>query len=361
MNDLILRTAGCITPLGNSVETTDALINGTSIVLPCEYKGLTVSLAQFDSEEKRDIPALIEYLQRETGSLNEYNSPDTLFIYAVAKGDISPVEKDELPEESLLSHQVDLWKEQLGLDQCNTLTISNACASGIAAVDTARDYLNHQLYKTVIIAGVDLISEFTVTGFHSLSAISPEGAKPFDKNRTGMTLGEGAGILVIEKGSAKSGDITVPGSATTNDANHRTGPSRDGAGLADAMNRAIKSAALIPSDIGAVKCHGTATPYNDAMEAKALFTVFGENQPAAVSLKGAIGHLSGAGSIVETVLSSQFLKRRTIPGTAGFEESDLPEPIKISNEPQEFSQSAVVVSAAGFGGLNSALILREVV
>lgn len=361
MTDIIIRKAAAITPLGNSVETTNALLQGKSIVTPCEYKGLSVSLAQFNSEKERDIPTLINALQDEAGSLEHYNSPETLFIFAVAKGDISPVENDIVPDDSLLSHQAAFWQEKLHLNQCDSLTISNACASGIAAIDTARDYLTFDFYKTVIIAGADVISDFTVTGFHSLSAISPDGAKPFDKERTGMTLGEGAGLIVLESGSAIQGEVTIPGSATTNDANHRTGPSRDGAGLACAMNRAIKSAGLLPENIGAVKCHGTATPYNDAMEAKALYTVFDKKQPAAVSLKGAIGHLSGAGSIVETVLSYHFLKAGRIPGTAGFSASDLLEPISISNAPQSFSESAVLVAAAGFGGLNSALVLKEIV
>jgi len=110
-------------------------------------------------------------------------------------------------------------------------------------------------------------------------------------------------------------------------------------------------------DICAIKCHGTATPYNDAMEAKALNLVFGENAAPMVSLKGALGHLSGAGSLIEAIISAEFLKNGKIPATLNFEEFEGEEKITIKNDCQEIKGNSILCLSAGFGGLNTAVIL----
>ncbi len=361
MHKTVINSTALISPFGDTETTINALFHGKSSVVPTHAFGLSVSLAPFSDLSLRKPARLAEELLKELPNLSRYANSETILIFAAAKGNMESVESISAdPKESLLQRQAEDFSKLLGLESCEKLVISNACASGIAAVDTARDYLSSELYKQAVLVGYDLISEFTVSGFNALGAISPTGARPFDAERSGMTLGEGAAVMVLEQRKPVSGDIVITGSATTNDANHRTGPSRDGRGLADAINGALKSSGIHADQIGAVKCHGTATPFNDAMEAKALYTVFKENQPPVVSLKGSIGHLSGAGSLVETVLSTHFLKKKVIPGTFGFVHSDLPEKISVSSEIQQMNKPAITVSAAGFGGLNSALILEEI-
>lgn len=357
----VITAAAAITPMGNCRETISLLFAGETRVSTYSDYGAPISLAPFSSGEMRSSKTLAALLKKDLPNLPDFNNEETLFIFAAAKGDLTSVEdENDSSDASLLQNQAEKFAADLALPLTEKLIISNACASGTAAADTARDYLESGLYKRAVLAGFDLISRFTASGFNALGAISETGARPFDAERSGMSLGEGAGVIILEQREPLPGEIVLAGSGTSNDANHRTGPSRDGAGLADAMNRAIRSAGISADQIGAVKCHGTATPFNDAMEAKALTRTFGENQPPAVSLKGAIGHLSGAGSLVETVLSMEFLRMRKIPGTYGFVSTDLPEPISVSAEIQKFEKSALLVTAAGFGGLNSALVLREV-
>jgi 3-oxoacyl-(acyl-carrier-protein) synthase len=114
-----------------------------------------------------------------------------------------------------------------------------------------------------------------------------------------------------------------------------------------------------PEQIGAVKCHGTATPYNDAMEAKALHLLFGDTYPPCVSLKGALGHLSGAGSLIEICIVAECLKRRHLPPTKGYNTHGVDEPIPVSAKTQRIDIPSVLCLSAGFGGLNAAVIIQE--
>ena len=210
-----------------------------------------------------------------------------------------------------------------------------------------------------MVFGFDCISRFTTTGFHSLSALSETGARPFDAQRDGLTLGEGAAVTVLSFREPKKGDITVIGGGSSNDANHRTGPSRSGEGLFRAAKEAVSDAGITPGQIGAVKCHGTATDFNDAMEAKALHLLFGEKYPPCVSFKGAIGHLSGVSSLVEIIITAECLKKGTLPSTKGYEKHGVDEPVKISSKTQPIKKPTALCLSAGFGGLNSAIIIRE--
>jgi 3-oxoacyl-[acyl-carrier-protein] synthase-1 len=156
-----------------------------------------------------------------------------------------------------------------------------------------------------------------------------------------------------------TGDICIPGAGSSNDANHRTGPSRTGDGLFRAARSALIDAHITAPELGAVKCHGTATAYNDAMEAKALNILFDGNIPMCCSVKGAIGHTSGAGSLLEILLAAEFLKRHVLPPTAGFSSLGVEETVPVSPEPQAFDKNTLLCLSAGFGGVNAAVVLRE--
>jgi 3-oxoacyl-[acyl-carrier-protein] synthase-1 len=210
-----------------------------------------------------------------------------------------------------------------------------------------------------LVFGFDCISRFTTTGFHSLSALSETGARPFDAERDGLTLGEGAAFAVLSFKEPKKGDITVIGGGSSNDANHRTGPSRSGEGLYRAAKEAVSDADIKPDQIGVVKCHGTATDFNDAMEAKALHLLFGEKYPPSICFKGAIGHLSGVSSLVEIIITGECLKKGVLPPTVGYKKHGVDEPVKISSKSQPVKKPTALCLSAGFGGLNSAVVIRE--
>jgi 3-oxoacyl-[acyl-carrier-protein] synthase-1 len=364
MKKIIIENCEILTPFGNLSETMKSLYAQKSAVVSRNFYDCPVSLAKMPKTltPKEIVGAY---------SIRPFyrNNEKTLFIYSVAKGDINKIiDKNYNGYSPILDEQAkqvaeDLW---LGL-ACKgerffaptVMVSSNACAAGAAAIDTARLFLQNGEFERVIIFGFEQISEFVVKGFFSLGAISPTGAKPFDKTRDGMSLGEGSGICVLRTGEAKSGDICVLGSGSSNDANHRTAPARDGAGLALAIERALKSAKIAANEISAIKCHGTATPYNDAMEAKAMAKIFGNKIPPMVSTKGALGHLSGAGSMIETIISAEFLKEGVIPATIGFNEFECEEKIGISCENQKFDGNKILCLSCGFGGMNTAVVLEK--
>jgi 3-oxoacyl-[acyl-carrier-protein] synthase-1 len=237
--------------------------------------------------------------------------------------------------------------------------VSNACASGAIGVEIAAELLVSGRFENAVLFGFDSVTRFVATGFHALSALSPLGARPFDARRDGLTLGEGAGIAVVTYREPFRDDIIVAGAGSGNDANHRTGPSRTGDGLLRAARAALHDADMPPTAIGAIKCHGTATNYNDAMEAKAIFSLFNENIPPCFSIKGAIGHTSGAGSLLEICVAAGCLRRRRVPPTFGYSVLGVDEPVPVSASAQQLSQSSILCLSAGFGGINAAVVIRS--
>ena len=420
MKKIIIENCEILTPFGNLSETLKNLYAGKSAVVAGDFYDCPVSLAKIQKE--MPPKEIVEYYRNRFDKLSDrllsLSKQKTLFIYAVAKGDINKIIDENYNGYSpILEIQAKQVAQDFGLGDCEIMVSSNACAAGAAAIDTARLFLQDDKseFERAIIFGFEQISEFVVKGFHALGAISPTGAKPFDKSRDGMSLGEGSGILVLRavddiprrgitpapplyergisivetlqndtitnqtnysnrkfpfcKGVAGAlspdGVCYIAGSGSSNDANHRTAPSRDGAGLALSIERALKSAGIDASEISAIKCHGTATPYNDAMEAKALTKIFGENIPVMTSTKGALGHLSGAGSLIETIIAAGFLKEGVIPATIGFGEFDADNPpfveekISVSSENQKFDGKYILCLSCGFGGMNTAIILGK--
>src|SRR5262245_57218944 len=196
-----------------------------------------------------------------------------------------------------------------------------ACASGTWAVALAAAWVRAGRADVVLAGGTDLLCRFVVAGFNCLRATADE-ARPFDRDRKGLVLGEGAAILVVEahehalrRGARVRARIAGTGAAA--DAVHMTAPDREGEGAARAIRAALDDAATAPDDVGFVSAHGTGTPYNDAMEAMALGRLFGEGRVPVNSIKGAIGHTLGAAGAIEAVLCVRVLETGVIPPTAG--------------------------------------------
>lgn len=232
--------------------------------------------------------------------------------------------------------------------------VSVACVSGLLAIQTGTELLQRGEADAVIVAGVDLLSHFVLAGFTSLKSLEVEGCRPFDKDRTGLSLGESAGAVLLAHGSG----MAVTGWGSSNDANHLTGPSRDGAGLALAMQRALKKAGVDPCEVDFVHAHGTGTLYNDSMEALALQLVFGDKIPPFCSSKGLFGHTLGAAGVLETILCVLAARESIVPGTPRLRVAGADIPTSVQLTPRRGAKLRTIMKInAGFGGTNAALVL----
>jgi len=239
--------------------------------------------------------------------------------------------------------------------------VSAACISGLLALQQGAAFLRRGLADMVLVAGVDLLSQFVLSGFNTLKSLDPDGCHPFDQARAGLSLGEGAGAILLTRSELVAPPrLHLAGTGTSNDANHLTGPSRDGSGLALAMRRALAQASLAPGQIDFLNAHGTGTLFNDNMEALALRSVFGEQVPPFNGSKGIFGHTLGAAGVLETILCVNALQTRMLPGTPRLRTRDPVAPDSLLFEPRPAAKLERVLKVnCGFGGTNAALILER--
>ncbi len=242
------------------------------------------------------------------------------------------------------------------------MVVSCACASSSAAIAQAASLICNGKKDSVLVAAADSVSEFVFSGFSSLMALDKKRAKPFDKDRSGLSLGEAAGfILLMSEERARKERKKIQGEVLgwglNCDANHITGPSADGSGLSGAILKALKSAKVSSSDIGCISAHGTGTLYNDSMEIKAFRKIYKRPLPA-YSIKGAIGHTLGAAGLVEAIVALMILQEKVIPATVGLENIDREAKGWVSLFPRKLKKNTVILNNCGFGGINAALVLR---
>ena len=238
--------------------------------------------------------------------------------------------------------------------------VSAACISGLLAIQQGALLIQEDKADLVFVVGVDLLSDFVLSGFTTLKSLEVGGCRPFDAERKGLSLGEGAGaVALVRRGTLALPALVVTGWGSSNDANHLTGPSRDGSGLALAMNRALQKAGVTPDTVDFVHAHGTGTLFNDAMEGMALQSVFGEQVPPFCSSKGLFGHTLGAAGLLETLVCLIAARQRLLPGTPGLRAPDPSVPNSLLQMPRQAeSLRRILKMNAGFGGTNAALVLE---
>lgn len=238
------------------------------------------------------------------------------------------------------------------------IVVSNACISGIVAILTAIRLIRSGRYDHAVVAGADLITKFIFSGFQAFQAISGGPCRPFDRDRDGINLGEGAGTVILSANPEHDRGIRILGGAVTNDANHLSAPSRSGEELAHAITRSLDRAHLSASDIDFISAHGTATPYNDEMEAKAI-NLAGLSEAPVNSLKGYFGHTLGAAGLIESIVSIHSLREGLILPSPGFENMGVSHPVHICSKPMEGVFTTCLKTASGFGGCNAALLIHR--
>jgi 3-oxoacyl-[acyl-carrier-protein] synthase-1 len=292
------------------------------------------------------------------------DSGRTLFILSTTKGNIDLLEAGKKllfdPERIYLWRSAEVIARFFG-NKNTPVVISNACISGVLAMINAYDMLSSGEYENAVVIGGDLASEFIVSGFQSFKSLSFGPCKPFDINRDGLNLGEGSGTIILtnNKENIPTGDsIKILGGASANDANHISGPSRTGEGLYFAVTKAMQQASINAGQVDFISAHGTATPFNDEMEAKA-FALAGLSKVPINSLKSYFGHTLGAAGIIESVFAIEGMKQGVIFNTLGFSEYGVPDKVTINNKLTQKEQKFIIKTASGFGGCNAAVVFAK--
>jgi 3-oxoacyl-(acyl-carrier-protein) synthase len=244
-------------------------------------------------------------------------------------------------------------------------TISTACSSSANTIMLGARMIKHGLLDRAIVGGVDALAKFTVNGFNVLQILDKEFCQPFDENRRGLNLGEGAGFIVLEaEGIAKEENILgeLVGYANSNDAYHQTASSPDGTGAYLAMTGALKVANIEPKDIDYINVHGTGTKNNDLSEGIAMKRVFGDTIPKFSSTKAFTGHTLGASGGIEAVLSTVALKHQLVYPNLRFETpiealggNLVPETVLLEGQELKY----ILSNSFGFGGNTSSLVFAK--
>ena len=242
------------------------------------------------------------------------------------------------------------------------LTVSTACSSGMVALKIAVELLKSGKARRVLAGGADGLCRLTYYGFNSLQLVDPAGARPFDKDRRGMSVGEGAAMLVLEAAAdPPAGALAeVLAIGLTCDAYHPAAPHPDGEGAAQAMRQALADAGCAASDIDYINLHGTGTPDNDKAEARALQALFSALPlPAASSVKGALGHTLGAAGAINAAVSVLCIVHGLLPANTGCRVPDPGLQLIPLSSPRRGPVSTVLSNAFGFGGNNASILLGK--
>jgi len=285
----------------------------------------------------------------------------TVLIISTTKGNISLLETEEsnptLQKRISLPTSAKLVAEYFGFIN-QPVVVSNACISGIMAIIIGVRLIQSGQYDHAVIAGADIISKFVLSGFQSFQAISAGPCKPFDVNRDGINLGEGAATIILSAYQHSAQDIKVMGGAISNDANHLSAPSRTGEELCQAITKSLDEAKLLTGAIDFISAHGTATIYNDEMEAKAITSADMQTVPIN-SLKGYYGHTLGAAGLIESIVSIHSLKENLAIPTLGFKDMGVMNPLNIYTDLLPGNFENCLKTGSGFGGCNAAVVFSK--
>jgi len=238
------------------------------------------------------------------------------------------------------------------------MVVSTACSSSAKVFGSAARMIEAGLIDAAVVGGVDSLCLTTLYGFNSLELLAPEPCRPFDVERQGLSIGEAAAFVLLERPAEDlaADAVLLLGVGESSDAHHMSSPHPDGLGARMAMAAALQSAGLQASDIDYINLHGTATPGNDAAEGKAVAALFGDRTPGS-STKGATGHTLGAAGGLEAIICAIALQRGFLPGGCNTRQLDPAIPIRYLTANADIAPRRVLSNSFGFGGTNCSLVL----
>lgn len=406
---VVVTGMGCVSPVGNSVsETWDALLAGKSGAGPitlfdasrhktrfaAEVKGFD-AVSLFGNREARKMDrftqfataATLEALGQSGLKIDESNRDRVGVLIGTGIGGIGTImEQAEVLRERgpdrispflvpmmISDSAAGLLAIRVGARGPN-MALATACASGNNAIGEAMEMIRRGAADAMIAgASEGALVPLAMAGMNVMGALStrnddPQTAsRPFDKDRDGFLMGEGAGVLILESlehAQARGATILceLTGYGTTDDAHHISAPAENGAGAAMSMRHALQDASLGVDDIGYINAHGTSTPLNDKSETAAIKTVFGEqayNIPIS-STKSMTGHLLGASGAVEAVFSILAIREGAIPATINYQTPDPECDLDyVPNQPRKVKVENVMSNSFGFGGHNATIVFTK--
>ncbi|MCC9017850.1 beta-ketoacyl-[acyl-carrier-protein] synthase family protein [Flavobacterium lipolyticum] len=377
LREIYITQTNCITSLGFDVESNvEAILRGDSGIqiqndislMPNSFYASIISdekinsaFAKISTEtkysrlEKMMILALEPIIKNSGVELNS----KAAFILSTTKGNVTALKNDSV--DSFTNAHLDVLAKNVAVFfgfQTPPIVVSNACVSGILAISVAKRMIQSGLYDHAFVVAGDEVSEFVLSGFNAFQAMSDLPCKPYSKNRTGVSLGEATAAVLVTAETANA-KIKVIGDSSINDANHISGPSRTGEGLFRSIQNALKEAQIEAAKIDYISAHGTATPFNDEMEAIALNRLGLQNVPVN-SLKGFYGHTLGASGLLETVIAIESANQNKLFESKGFDEIGVSEPINVIEKKEEKTIDFFLKTASGFGGCNTAIVFEKV-
>ncbi|MEX1192659.1 MAG: beta-ketoacyl synthase N-terminal-like domain-containing protein [Brumimicrobium sp.] len=374
--EVFATDGNCVSPLGCNLESNmDRLLKGDIAIKKLNDKQfddnsfygaiindseLNTSFSQlnyqgeFSKLEKMLLLALSPIVEKHHSRLNKKCG----FILSSTKGNIDQINTDI--QAYFLHNLANNISKAIDLEE-KPIVLSNACVSGVMAVSVAKRLIQTGVYDHVVLVAGDIFSTFVYSGFQSFQAISPEPCRPYSKHRDGISLGEAAAAMFItkEKSIADNSGFKISGDSSINDANHISGPSRTGEGLFRSVENALNDSNIKSNDIDCISSHGTATPFNDEMEAQA-FSRANLTKTPVFSLKGCFGHTLGAAGLLETVITLDAAQNGVLLPSYGFDEMGITIPLNITREIQKQSINTVLKTASGFGGSNTAVIFEKI-
>lgn len=409
MRRVVVTGMGCVTPVGNNVPATwESLLSGKSgagmithfdaskhkTKFAAEVKGFDAA-ALFGTRDARKMDrftqlataATIEALEQSGLKIDESNRDRVGVVIGTGIGGIgtlmeqAEILRDRGPERvspflvpMMISDSAPgMLAIRFGVRGPN-MAIATACASGNNAIGEAMEMIRRGAADAMIAGGSEAaLVSVAMAGMNVMTALSTRNedpltaSRPFDKDRDGFLMGEGAGILIIEAlESAQARGATIlaelSGYGTTDDAHHISAPAENGAGAAMSMKSALEDAKLTINDIEYINAHGTSTPLNDKSETAAIKTVFGEQayQIPVSSTKSMTGHLLGASGALEAVISVLAIRDGMLPPTINYQTPDPECDLDyVPNQARKASPKHVMSNSFGFGGHNATLVISR--
>ncbi|MBI2258495.1 MAG: beta-ketoacyl synthase [Flavobacteriia bacterium] len=360
MKSIYLSTVSLISSLGKNKEEHHQQIlsnhSGIKIHEGKGFQGENLSMGWIENLNQNRAISLLNLILNDLDSYIEKSilrKNHTRFIISTTKAEMSNFPNDTFD----------------GLIQCvekrydaqnRVYVLSNACISGVLAINTAADYIQFGLCEHCVVIGIDLLWDFINYGFQSLFAVSSDICKPFDEKRNGISIGEAGACIVL------SNDFNIFNSfygqylsgSCSNDANHISGPSRTGEGLYRSIKKTIEKTTISAQEVQFISAHGTATIFNDEMESIAFNRAELQNVPLN-SLKAYFGHTFGAAGVLETGICLLSMEKNILYRSLGFEKLGCTHSINVISEHKQSEVNVVLKTSSGFGGGNATLLLKK--